>query len=347
MEEKVLFLTGFPGFLATRILEKILPDFSRAYLLVEKRFKERAEKEVREKGWRAEVLVGDITLRDLGIGQELAEKLTHAFHLAAIYNLAVKREPAYRVNVLGTENVLNFLAKATRLKSLVYFSTAYVAGWRRGNIPEEDLKNEGFKNWYEWSKFHAEALVRRKMLKIPTIIIRPGIVVGDSKTGEIPKFDGPYYLMNLFSMTGKIPLPYLGRGNPEVNLVPVDFIAEAISRLYDEPKAVGRSFHLTDPAPRGARELYLLFHRLIKGKEPTFTLPLSLVKASLLLPGVGKWLKIPRQILPYMYHPQHFLTENSEELLYSKGIKPPPIEKYAPVLVEFFLKNRKRINFVR
>ncbi len=313
---------------------------------MEKRFKERAEEEISKRGWRAEVVVGDITLRDLGIAQELAEEVTHAFHLAAIYNLAVKKDLAYKVNVQGTENVLNFLAKAPKLKSFVYFSTAYVAGWRKGEIGEEELKDEGFKNWYEWSKFHAEALVREKMGEIPTVIIRPGIVVGDSKTGEIPKFDGPYYMMNLFSMTGRIPLPYLGKENPEVNLVPVDFIVEAISELYDEPRALGRTFHLTDPAPRGARELYSLFHRLLKGREPTFTLPLSLVKASLLVPGIGKLLRIPRQILPYMYHPQHFLTENSEEFLHRQGIKPPPIEEYAPVLVEFFLKNRGKINFV-
>ncbi len=339
-------MTGFPGFLASRILQEIIPSFGKTYLLVEKRFRERAEEEVKKRGWKADVVVGDITMENLGLKDKVAGEITHAFHLAAIYNLAVKKEPAFRVNVKGTENVLNFLASAPKLESFVYFSTAYVAGWRKGEIREEDLKDEGFKNWYEWSKFHAEKLVRSKMGELPTVIIRPGIVVGDSRTGEIPKFDGPYYMMNLFASTGKLPLPYIGRKTPEVNLVPVDFVVKAAAFLAQEPGALGKTFHLTDPSPLGARDLYGLFHRLIKGKEPRFTVPLGAVKVALSIPAGGKLMKIPRQILPYLYHPQRFIPENSEKVLYPRGIKPPPIETYAQNLVDFFTKNRKRINFV-
>ncbi len=346
MNGNILFMTGFPGFLATRILERILPSFEGAYLLVEERFLERAEREVKKRGWNVSLMPGDITKEGLGIKAGIAKEITHAFHLAAVYNLAVKRDLAYRVNVLGTRNVLDFLEGASSLRSFVYFSTAYVSGWRKGEIGEEELEDQGFKNWYEWSKFHAEVLVRERSREIPTIIIRPGIVVGNSRSGEIPKFDGPYYMMRLFSITGKLPLPYLGKENAPVNLVPWDFVVDAVADLWQRDDAIGKTFHLTDPAPKGSRELYRLFHRLIKGKEPGFTVPLWTVKAGLSLPLVAKFLKIPKQILPYLYHPQKFLTENASEFLHRRGIKPPPIEEYAPVLVEFFLKNRKKIEFV-
>src|SRR5688500_7879259 len=148
---------------------------------------------------RIEVLPGDIGEPRLGLSddehQRLAGEVTLVFHLAAIYDLAVPLEIAQRVNVDGTGNVLDFCAAAKNLERLLYVSTAYVAGKRTGVVYEHELvMGQEFKNHYESTKFQAEVWVREMLDRVPTTIVRPGIVVGDSKTGETQKFDGPYFI---------------------------------------------------------------------------------------------------------------------------------------------------------
>ncbi len=349
MEGQVLFFTGFPGFLGTQILKKLLSsgEAKKVYALVEPRMLGRAKRilDSLPSPEQVEIVEGDICLPCMGIDKEkkgkIAEETTAAFHLAAIYDLAVKYPHAYRVNVQGTENVLNFLQDFPNLKKFIYFSTAYVAGWRRGVVYEEELIDAGFKNHYERTKFMAEKLVRERMDKIPTVIIRPAIVVGDSRTGEISKFDGPYYMMNFFAVFPRwFRLPYVGRGRAEVNLVPVDFIVEATTELFRQDDALGRTFHLADPAPMIAREIYREIHLRMKGKEPLGTVPAFLVRAALYIPPGRKFFKVIPQVIPYLYHQQHFDTSNAEKFLFSKGIKPPKLTDYLDKLIEFFLEHR-------
>ena len=169
-------------------------------MLVEERMSEAARELAEPWGDRLEVLVGDIGERHLGLSDTGWDRLTASvdtvFHLAAIYDLAVPLALAQRVNVDGTGNVLDFCRAAEGLRRHVYVSTAYVAGLRRGTVYEHELVlGQDFKNHYESTKFQAEVWVRDSMDTVPTTILRPAIVVGDSQTGETEKFDGPYYLL--------------------------------------------------------------------------------------------------------------------------------------------------------
>src|SRR5206468_2121579 len=179
---------------------------------------------------RIEILTGDISRQDLGLTQEVRERLhgevTQVFHLAAIYNLAVPLAIAQRVNVDGTGNILDLCAACERLERLNYVSTAYVAGTRHGVVYEHELAvGQDFKNHYESTKFQAELWVRERMRDIPTTIYRPAIVVGDSRSGETQKFDGPYFMLRTISRTVQLhmPIPQFGASAAPFNVVPVDF----------------------------------------------------------------------------------------------------------------------------
>src|SRR5688572_13945909 len=177
------------------------------------------------------VMAGDISARGLGLAapdrDRLLEEMTQAYHLAAIYDLAVPVEVAQRVNVDGTGNVLELCAAAKRFQRLDYVSTAYVAGMRTGVIYEHELSlGQTHKNHYEATKFQAEVWVRQQANRIPTATYRPAIVVGDSRTGETQKFDGPYYILRTISraVNSHLPIMQFGGSGANFNAVPVDFI---------------------------------------------------------------------------------------------------------------------------
>ncbi len=258
--EHILF-TGFPGFIGERLLPRLLerrPDAA-FVCLVQKHFadaaaRSRAEIEARHPYARGRIVIvdGDITRPDLGLGEAPAvlPSLTAAYHLAAVYDLAVSRDLGMRVNVEGTRNVLRFLARAPRLQRLHYVSTAYVSGTTTGVFRETDLDvGQRFKNFYEETKFLAEVEVARSGL--PATIYRPAIVVGDSRTGETGKFDGPYFTLSAME---RVPSPGLfikvGWGRNPANLVPVDFIIDALAGLAEAAASGGKTYHLTDPAIR-------------------------------------------------------------------------------------------------
>ena len=194
---------------------------------------------------RIDVMQGDIGERDLGLPvtdlDRLKRETTVAYHLVAIYNLAVPLEIAHRVNVEGTGNVLDFCARCEQLSRLNYVSTAYVAGERHGVVYEHELSlGQGFKNHYESTKFQAELWVREMFDRVPTTIYRPAIVVGDSKTGETQKFDGPYYLLRTISVSASrnTPIAQFGASGAPFNVVPVDFVVDALASVSNEPSAV-------------------------------------------------------------------------------------------------------------
>ena len=129
--------------------------------------------------------------------------------------------------------MLAFCRAAERLERLNYVSTAYVAGDRTGVVYEHELDlGQGFKNHYESTKFQAEVWVRSAVDRIPTTIFRPAIVVGDSRTGETQKFDGPYYALRFIAATAArgMPVANIGRGATPFNVVPVDFIVDCAGR---------------------------------------------------------------------------------------------------------------------
>src|SRR3954454_21300623 len=266
----LIFLTGFPGFIGSRLAGRPLKDDPevRIAALVESKMADKAREAAGriEGGDRIEVMPGDISEIDLGLTDEQQQRLqaetTVAYHLAAIYNLAVPLDIAQKVNVEGTGNVLQLLRRCEKLERHNYVSTAYVAGDRHGVVYEHELNlGQDFKNHYESTKFQAEVWVRSLMDQIPTTIYRPAIVVGDSRTGETQKFDGPYYMLRTVSVAVQrhMPIPQFGAANAPFNVVPVDFVLDALSVADDDPALVGETLHLVDPEPITAWDVFAHF----------------------------------------------------------------------------------------
>src|SRR5262249_41227424 len=156
--------------------------------------------------------------------------------------------------------------------------------------------------FYEETKFLAEMVVKES--GVPAVVYRPGIVVGDSRTGETAKFDGPYFALNAIA---KLPSPgvfmKVGSGSSLVNLVPVDFLLEALAPLHSWDGAVGQTYHLTDPSPKTAFQLEELFARAIGKSFVYVPLPLPAAKLLFAAPGVESTFKMPAQTLDYFDHP--------------------------------------------
>lgn len=347
MAERFL-ITGFPGFIGKRLVERLATDLPKASfnLLVEPRMAGVAQMALStlDGGDRCRVFVGDITDRQLGLQANeiaaLAGETTHVYHLAAVYNLAVAGDLAERVNVDGTANVVDFCRRCEKLQHLHYASTAYVAGDRTGTVYEHELQmGQGFKNHYERTKFQAEVVVRAALDEVPTTIHRPAVVVGDSRTGETQKFDGPYYALKIIAKFDRtrLPLMRLGTGRAPFNVVPVDFIVEAMATLVSDKAAVGETLHLTDPDPMTASEMYELLSMTYAGRLPRGRIPGALTSQGMRFSAIRKQFGgAPREALRYLDQVVRFDTRRAEAVLGAHGITCPGFREYVEPVVDFF-----------
>ena len=343
-----VFLTGFPGFIGSRLAERLLNDDPelRIAALVEERMADKAREAAGKiaGGDRIEILSGDISQRDLGLGDKdfdrISAETTAVYHLAAIYNLAVPFDLAQRVNVEGTGNVLGLCGRCQKLERLNYVSTAYVAGDRKGDVYEHELNlGQGFKNHYESTKFQAELWVRSLMHKIPTTIYRPAIVVGDSQTGQTQKFDGPYYMLRTVSVAanGHMPIPQFAGKKTPFNVVPVDFVIDALAVADDDPELVGETLHLVDPEPITAAEVFEMLAREYADREPSYRVPAGAVQTVLRAKPIRKvFAGAPPEAIEYLNHTVRFDTRRADELLARHGLRCPRFEEYVGPVVKFF-----------
>jgi thioester reductase-like protein len=349
-----ILFTGFPGFIGMRLLPRILELQPQARLscLVQEKFMDAArgavatleEKHPRAKD-RIGLVAGDITVQGLGIearkARELRRTLAQAWHLAAVYDLAVARDVGRRINVEGTKNVLEFVGHAPRFERLQYVSTAYVSGAARGTFRETDLDvGQGFKNHYEETKFQAEVEVGRS--KVPRTIYRPGVVVGDSKTGETAKFDGPYFVLRAME---KMPSPgvffRIGLGFGTVNIVPVDFVVESMAALSAFPASLGRTYHLCDPQPHSPARLAEMFAEAIGKRFAYVPVPMAVAKAFFAPKPVQRFFGMPVQALDYFDDPVRHDTAQATQDLGELGIECPRLADYVPRLVAFYRSHRE------
>jgi thioester reductase-like protein len=340
-------LTGFPGFIGRRLARKLLdedPDL-RIVALVEGRMLAAARAAAAQIGdGRLEVIAGDIAEPSLGLPAEdrerLAREVTTVFHLAAIYDLAVPLTLAQRVNVEGTGNVLDFCRAAQGLERLVYVSTAYVAGQRTGVVYEHELvMGQGFKNHYESTKFQAEVWVRAEIGRVPTTILRPAIVVGDTRSGETQKFDGPYYLLRVIAAAERAgrAVPNFGRSAAPFNVVPVDFVVDCIVAVASIEEAVGETLHLVDPEPLSAAELTEALSLEYAGRHPSGRVPPAVAAASLRLkPLQARLGGAPGESIAYLNHPVRFDARRATSILGPRGLHPPQFHEYVKPMVDFF-----------
>jgi thioester reductase-like protein len=349
---ELIFITGFPGFIAGRLLKRLTSEGARFILLVQPALMQRANEEIArivdETGAQLSsfrIFEGDVTHPDLGLGPfdlETARNETSSlFHLAAVYDLAVTRELAMRVNVEGTRNV-NSLARTIRdLRRYHYVSTCYVAGKRKGLIRETELKHgEGFRNYYEETKHLAELEVEAMKSELPVTIHRPAVVCGDSKTGETAKYDGIYYLIHyLRKSPALLSLFNIGNDDVRLNLVPVDFVIESMVALAKDERSAGATVQLADPSPITSRELFDVIAQTLAGRSSRVTVPAGLVEWSLMLPFSPSITGLPHYAVPYFFLDQTYDATVATELLQPHSIVCPRFADYVKNLVEFVGKH--------
>ena len=338
------FITGYPGFIGKRLVKHIAEQapHGRIYLLVQTKFLKEATQYARGiKGAPIEILTGDVADMHLGLSGEeyerLCDEVTQIFHLAAISYLGMPRSAARRVNVDGTRNVLELASDCKHLKRLNHFSTCYVSGDRVGVIAEDELeRGQRFRNAYEETKFEAEKLVQAATPRLPITIFRPATVVGDSITGEIDRFDGPYYLGMLLVLSPlAIPLPLPGNGVAPLNVVPVDFVLKAVWAISRNANAVGRTVHLVDPNPMSARRVYERIAEKANKRLPRFNVPVRAADLFLRLPGLDKVARSQRAAINYVNHLALYSCHYTLELLEGTGVRCPPLSTYLDKLVDF------------
>jgi thioester reductase-like protein len=345
-----VFLTGFPGFLGSALVDRLLDRWEQLRCLVQPKFREAAEDRAADlagEDWRDSIVLheGDITEPGLGLDDEARETIRaeteELFHLAAVYDLAVERAVGEAVNVDGTRQVLD-LSEDCNLDRFHYVSTCYVSGRHDGVFGPDDLDvGQSFNNHYEATKFAAEVLVQERMADgLPATVYRPAITVGDSETGATQKYDGPYYVLRwLQRCPGVAPLPvFPGASGTELNVVPRNFVVDAVDHLSQHGDA-GAVYQLCDPNPPTIPELTRLFADVTGTRVLPVPSTPGLAKR-LLGTGLGRSLVgIPPEALDYFTHPTTYVAPNARRDLAGSGIACPPFESYVERLAAFVRDN--------
>lgn len=346
MSDSTYFVTGYPGFIGKRLVRALYERKPRArlYMLVQPKFEKQARADIAKFAHgdgRITVLTGDVVDMHLGLSsaeyRTLADTVTDIFHLAALYYLGVDKRAMHQVNVEGTRNVLELAADCRRLRRFNHMSTSVVSGSRVGVICEDELEaGQKFRSPYEETKYEAEKLVEKAKATLPISIYRPGIVVGDSKTGEIDRFDGPYYLAILLVTSPlAVPLPLPGSAVAPLNVVPVDFVVDAMLALAHDPRGVGRTFHLVDPNPLAARRVYEWIANRTGKKLPPIRLSYKLADTLLQIPLLERLVREERAAIASVNHLAIYNCHNTLELLDGTGIRCPQLTTYLERLIAY------------
>jgi NAD(P)-dependent dehydrogenase (short-subunit alcohol dehydrogenase family) len=347
------FVTGATGFIGRYLVGNLLRRKGTIYVLVRKDSQKKFDALAKKLGWdpkRVVAVHGDMTAAKCGVSpaqlKTLTGKVKHFFHLAAIYDLTASADSQRKANVDGTQNALD-LAAAVGVGCFHHTSSIAAAGLYPG-IFREDMfdEAEGLDDPYLRTKHDSEGLVRREK-RIKWRIYRPGMVVGHSQTGEIDKIDGPYYFFTLLKkMREMLPpwMPMLGIEGGRINVVPVDFVADAMDHIAHKPRLDGHCFHLVDPEPMRVGEVLNTFARAGHAPEMTMRLdarmfafvPSGIRGAVGSLPPVKRFVgmllrdfKIPKEVLKFITYPTRFDNRETERALKGSGIAVPRLETYA------------------
>jgi NAD(P)-dependent dehydrogenase (short-subunit alcohol dehydrogenase family) len=365
------FVTGGTGFIGKRLVRRLLErDSERVYVLVYRPTEELvgALKEFWSAGAeRVTLIEGDISSPDLGVSAEdarnLEGKIDRFFHLAAVYDLKAPPAQVVTANVAGVANALAF-AKTVKAGCFHHVSSIAAAGLYDG-IFREDMFEEarGLEHPYYASKHKGEGLVRAEQ-DIPWRIYRPGVVVGDSRTGEIDKIDGPYYFFKLIQkLRDVVPswVPMIGVEGGRINVVPVDFVVAAIDHLAHLDGLDGRTFHLTDPIPLRVGDMLNALARA--AHAPAFTVRVNAALFGLAPPALRrglmaltpfrrmrkmmmKELGLPEDVFMFVNYPTRFDSRETQKLLRPAGIVVPAFEDYAWRLWDYWERHLDPALFV-
>jgi NAD(P)-dependent dehydrogenase (short-subunit alcohol dehydrogenase family) len=348
------FVTGATGFIGRRLVRLLLTHRGAiVHFLVRPGSAAKIDPLLQRWGvdrTRAVPVEGDLTLPGLGLSNEaraaLKGKIRHFIHLGAVYNLEADEDSQTRANVAGTRNAVA-LAMELGAAHFHHMSSIAAAGLFEG-IFREDMfdEAEGLDHPYFSTKHEAERIVRTEC-RIPWRIYRPGIVVGDSHTGEMDKIDGPYYFFKLIQRMRQIVPPWMptvGLEGGRLNLVPVDFVVAALDHIAHKPGLDGRCFHLVDPHPYRVGDVLGIFARAAHAPAMAMRvnaalfgfIPAHIRKGVLALTPVQrirnaimKDLGLPEDILNFVNYPTRFDCREAQAALAGSGIEVPRLEDYA------------------
>ena len=339
-----IFFTGFPGFLGSELLPRVVARTDDVALcLVQPKFRTLAEERARQiesahpqLAKRIRLIEGDLTH---ALDHVPAGDIREIYHLAAAYDLAVPREVGMRVNVTGTSRALDLAERASRLERMHYVSTCYVSGRYDGVFREGDLEvGQRFNNSYEETKQLAEVEVRGRMSHVPITVYRPSVVVGDSTTGATQKFDGLYFVMRWLLRQPRLAfLPVIGDVTRNTfNVVPRDFVVDAMTCLSGLKDNAGATYALADPQPLTIDETIRTMAEATGRTVVRIPLTKSIAKGALQhVPGVFRLMRIPPAAVDYFAHPTTYDTARATADLAAFGLRAPALREYAPRLVEF------------
>ncbi len=348
------FVTGATGFIGKRLVKTLLDRRgSTVYFLVRRE----SEHKVPEllKAWgvsktRAVAVIGDLCAKKLGVDTDtlksLKGKVDHFVHLAAVYDLGADEASQVAVNIDGTRSAVDF-AKAVDAKHFHHVSSIAAAGLYEGVFREDMFDEaEGLDHPYFMTKHGSEKVVRKEC-KVPWTVYRPALVVGDSKTGEMDKIDGPYYFFKLIQRLRQLLppwMPSIGLEGGRINIVPVDFVVSAIDHIMHQRRPAGQCFHLVDPQGYRVGDVLDTFSRAAHAPRMNLFVNAALlgfiprgVKKSLmaLAPvkrvyrAVMKDLGLPEDMFTFINYPTRFDRRATDQALAGSGITCPSLPDYA------------------
>jgi NAD(P)-dependent dehydrogenase (short-subunit alcohol dehydrogenase family) len=354
------FVTGATGFIGRHLLAELLKREGTIYVLVREGSRGKVDSLIQRLGaaeGRIVPVTGDIGKERCG-AESVDEPIDHFFHLAAVYDMAADEEAMERANIEGTKNVVE-LANSMDVGRFHHASSIAVAGLYKG-VFQEDMFDEGQKlpHAYHRTKYESERLVREGV-EAPTLVFRPGIVVGHSETGEMDKVDGPYYFFKLLQkLRHALPewFPLAGPQGGETNLVPVDFVARAMDHIahLPEEELPGDTFHLVSPEPMKVGETLNEFARAAHAPQfamrvdPNMTnaIPKQVRAGLMALPTVKRIrnelyrdLDIPPAAMENRDFRCTFDARDTQRALSGTGIAVPPLSVYAPRLWDYWERN--------
>ncbi|PIS04767.1 MAG: hypothetical protein COT81_04755 [Candidatus Buchananbacteria bacterium CG10_big_fil_rev_8_21_14_0_10_42_9] len=252
-----ILITGATGMIGRCLTEKILDQTDMwVVLLVHKQGEDLSKKDFVKKFLnnknspdvlkRIEIVSGDIVEPQLSKKlqlSQLASKITHVFHLAASTRFDLDLQVARSINVVGTQNILEFAKQCPNLLQFGFASTAYVSGKRTGTVMENEYRHsDGFVNSYEQSKYEAEELIIKHWDDIPAAIYRFSTIIGDSQTGGVSHFTAPHQSLRLMHLGLASMIP----GTPEykVDLIPTDYAVETTFQLFINKFQASTLYHI-------------------------------------------------------------------------------------------------------
>lgn len=353
MGKELILVTGATGFLGAQLVRELLVQQPSATLalLVRDRAGQLAEKRVDafispQDRTRVQVFSGDVSQPNCGLNAadygRLSAETTRVVHSAATVRFDHSLKEARHINVEGTRRILDLAKGARLLRSFAYVGTAYVAGERSGLVREDELQvGQRYRNTYEQTKAEAETLVRSYLDSLPGVILRPSIIVGDSRTGVTSSFKMMYWPLKIYARRLWRTVP--GYPDAVLDIVPVDFVAKSVAQLLFDEAALSCTVHLC-AGPKGSATIEQVARRAMEyfdGPEPRFVDPRLFFAALRPLLYLGLWgrkrrvLRDGRAYRDYFTMRMQFDTTNAHRLLHPAGVSPPPVLDYLDNLFRY------------